>query len=108
MPGKTKRAITLLMLGLGLAAVALADADETLAQDSPADYRPLRRTRPRSRIHVSPAYPYRTFSTNYPVPYEYEYPGPGAVRQCNARLVPENRASGPVIVPRMHCWWERP
>jgi hypothetical protein len=56
---------------------------------------------------VAPAYPYRLFSTTYPVPYKYEYPGPGAVRQCNSWLAPENRASGTVIVPQMRCWWER-
>jgi hypothetical protein len=34
-------------------------------------------------------------------------PGPNAVRQCRAWLAPEYRPSGTVIVPRMHCWWER-
>jgi hypothetical protein len=63
-------------------------------------------TRPRTRIRVTPAYPYRTFSTDYPVPYRYEYPGPGFVRQCSSWLAPENRPSGPVIVPRMRCWWQ--
>lgn len=62
--------------------------------------------RPRTRIRVTPAYPYRTFSTPYPVPYEYEYPGPSGVRQCQSRLVQEFRPSGPVVVPRMRCWWE--
>ena len=35
------------------------------------------------------------------------YLGPNAVRQCTARLVQDHRPSGTVIVPRMHCWWER-
>ncbi|MET0538685.1 MAG: hypothetical protein ABWZ64_12190 [Xanthobacteraceae bacterium] len=61
----------------------------------------------RTRIRVTPLYPYRYFSTPYPVPYKYEYPGPGAVRQCTSWLAQENRVSGPVIVPRMRCWWER-
>jgi hypothetical protein len=61
----------------------------------------------RTRIRVTPVYPYRLYSTTYPVPYKYEYPGPGAVRQCTSWLAQENRVSGPVIVPRMHCWWER-
>jgi hypothetical protein len=60
----------------------------------------------RTRIRVTPLYPYRYFSTPYPVPYK-EYPGPGAVRQCTSWLAQENRVSGPVIVPRMRCWWER-
>jgi hypothetical protein len=63
-------------------------------------------TRPRTRIRVVPSYPYRTYSTDYPVPYKYEYPGPGFVRQCTAWLAPENRPSGPVIVPKMRCWWQ--
>ena len=61
----------------------------------------------RTRIRVTPVYPYRLYSTTYPVPYKCEYPGPGAVRQCTSWLAQENRVSGPVIVPRMHCWWER-
>jgi len=64
-------------------------------------------TRPRTRIRVTPGYyPYRTFSTTYPVPYRAEYPGPGFVRECTSWLAPEARASGPVIVPRMRCWWQ--
>jgi hypothetical protein len=62
--------------------------------------------RPPTRLRVQPMYPYRRFSTDYPVPYEYEYPGPNGVRQCKSRLVQEMRPSGPVVVPRMNCWWE--
>jgi hypothetical protein len=29
------------------------------------------------------------------------------VRDCTSWLAQENRPSGPVIVPRMRCWWER-
>jgi hypothetical protein len=61
----------------------------------------------RTRIRVTPIYPYRYYSTTYPVPYKYEYPGPGAVRQCRSWLAPENRVSGPVITPQMRCWWVR-
>jgi hypothetical protein len=61
--------------------------------------------RPRTRITVTP-YPYRTYSTTFPVPYQQEFPGPGYVRQCTSWLAPENRVSGAVIVPRMRCWWE--
>jgi hypothetical protein len=61
----------------------------------------------RTRIRVTPVYPYRLYSTPYPTPYKYEYPGPGAVRQCTSWLATENRVSGPVVVPRMRCWWER-
>jgi hypothetical protein len=38
-------------------------------------------------------------------PRRYGYPGPGAVRQCTSWLEPDYRPSGPVIVPRMRCWW---
>jgi hypothetical protein len=33
-------------------------------------------------------------------------PGRHAVRQCRSWLAREYRVSGPVIVPRMRCWWE--
>ena len=69
-------------------------------------YAQARPVRARTRIRVTPAYPYRLYSTTYPVPYEYEYPGPGGVRQCTSWLAKENRPSGQVIVPRMRCWWE--
>jgi hypothetical protein len=70
---------------------------------APSTQRPARA---RTRIRVTPAYPYRTYPTTYPVPYTYESPGPGHVRQCASWLAQENRLSGTVIVPRMRCWWE--
>jgi len=62
--------------------------------------------RPRARLRVTPRYPYRTESLPYPPPYPIEYPGPGFMRQCKSRLVPEARPSGTVIVQRTQCWWE--
>ena len=72
---------------------------------APPKQRPAR-ARARTRIRVTPVYPYRTYPTTYPVPYTYEAPGPGHVRQCASWLAQENRLSGTVIVPRMRCWWE--
>jgi hypothetical protein len=66
-----------------------------------------RLVRARTRIRVTPVYPYRLESLPYPPPYPYEYPGPNAVRQCTAQLVQEYRPSGTVIVPVTRCWWER-
>jgi hypothetical protein len=63
--------------------------------------------RPRTRIRVTPLYPYRRESLPYPPPYDIEYPGPGFVRQCTSWLAPEHRPSGTVIVPHSRCWWER-
>jgi len=40
-------------------------------------------------------------------PLAQTYPGPNSVRQCTFWIEPEYRLSGTVIVPRMHCWWER-
>jgi hypothetical protein len=37
--------------------------------------------------------------------YPHYNPGPDAVRDCVANYVQENRPSGTVIVPRMHCYW---
>jgi len=112
-----KRTIIVAAIGaLGLAAAAMTAASAqtvTGATDSRTaatqSFSP--RDRPRTRIRVTPAYPYRsapyrTYSTDYPVPYKYEYPGPGYVRQCSSRLAMEARLSGPVLVPRMRCWWQ--
>jgi hypothetical protein len=96
---------------LGLAAINVAGAQTApgsknspaVATEFSAQSRPARA---RTRIRVTPAYPYRTFSTDYPVPYKYEYPGPGFVRQCASWLRQEYRPSGTVIVPKMQCWWE--
>ncbi len=113
---KMTRAISLIMLALGAAALGFVTTDVARAQNAgratintaraelSAQSRPVRA---RTRIRVVPAYPYRLYSTTYPVPYKYDFPGPGAVRQCTSWLAPENRASGPVIVPKMRCWWER-
>lgn len=38
--------------------------------------------------------------------YPRGYLPPNAIRQCRSWLVTEYRVSGPVIVPRMRCWWE--
>jgi hypothetical protein len=95
-------------------AAVLASAPESFAQFAPDVTRggelsaPSRPPpgRARTRIRVTPAYPYRTYSTTYPVPYTYEYPGPRHVRECTSWLAAENRPSGAVIVPRMRCWWQ--
>lgn len=78
---------------------------EPLVQNPPAEAR--RHIKPRPRVHVRPRYPYRTYHSIYPLPYDYEYPGPNAVRRCAGRLVTEHRPSGTVVVPRLHCWWAR-
>ena len=49
-----------------------------------------------------PVYPRETWR---PDVYPQYYPGPNAVRICNAHYVQEYRPSGPVITPRMHCYW---
>jgi len=107
------RTITVILAAAGLFGLAAADAARGQTAPAPGTKRPAietsgqsRPVRARTRIRVAPAYPYRTVSTNYPVPYKYEFPGPGFVRQCTSWLAPENRVSGPVIVPRMRCWWE--
>ena len=45
-------------------------------------------------------------ATIYPV-RGVAYPGPGYVRDCYARLIPEHRPSGTVIVPHTYCRWVR-
>jgi hypothetical protein len=41
----------------------------------------------------------------HPRSYTSELP-PTAKRYCNSWLEKEYRVSGPVIVPRMQCWWQ--
>jgi hypothetical protein len=64
---------------------------QTLAQDVGAENAAPKRAPAHIRVH----------------PLAQSYPGPDAVRQCTAWLAPEFRPSGTVIVPKMHCWWER-
>ncbi len=78
-------------------------ASPAAAIDDISAQRRTKRSRP--VIRVTPRYPYRTFHSAYPLPYDIEYPGPNAVRHCVNRYVTEARPSGPVIVPRMRCWW---
>ncbi len=76
------------------------------AQAQPSvQHRRARRARPQLRI--SPLYPYRRFHALYPLPYTVEYPGPRGVRHCVNRYVTERRPSGPVVVPKVRCWWTR-
>jgi hypothetical protein len=100
---------SLAILG-GLVCAAAADAaplrtnrSEPVAVTDVSAQSQTKRVRP--RIRVTPRYPYRTWHSPYPLPYTYEYPGPGATRDCRAKLVQEYRPSGTVIVPRMQCWW---
>jgi len=94
---------TIMLLPVGFAG---AQNGATSHRSAASAYAQARPPRARTRIRVTPAFPYRLFSTTYPVPYEYEYPGPGGVRQCTSWLAKENRPSSQVIVPRMRCWWE--
>jgi hypothetical protein len=84
-----------------------ATAPEPLVQSRVRKARPKTRVRARPQIRVQPRYPYRRWHSPYPVPYTYEFPGPSAKRQCVTRYVTERRPSGPVVVPRMRCWWVR-
>jgi hypothetical protein len=97
----------LLGLELGVAPVAAEPQADVGARPVATDWSAQRRTRARPQIRVQPRYPYRRFHSLYPPPYDYEYPGPNGVRQCVDGYATEYRASGPVVVPRMRCWWVR-
>lgn len=77
-------------MAFGLSAAALAGA-MLLASLAPAAAvtSTTASTRPRIVIH----------------PRRVE-PGPDAKRYCRSWLAKEYRVSGPVIVPRMQCWWQ--
>jgi len=72
--------------GLALAGLLIGLAPVAFAQDSD---QPTTRTRPRIVIHP------RSGQLS-----------PNARRYCRSWLVQEYRVSGPVIVPRMQCWWQ--
>ena len=78
--------------GLQTAPAAQRAATEVSAQ--------RRARRPTTRLRVEPYY-----EPNAEGVYPRYYPGRNAVRDCNATYVQEYRPSGPVIVPRMNCFW---
>jgi hypothetical protein len=95
-------------LAMGAAPGTAATWQPIVLAQAAGQAEPLIRQRPRRarpRLRVNPRYPYRRYHSVYPIPYTYEYPGPNAKRHCVSRYVTERRPSGPVIVPRMRCWW---
>jgi hypothetical protein len=80
-----QRTIPRVAISLALAGLLFGMAAPAAAQDSDAT------TRARPRIVIHP----RT-----------SQPGPNAKRYCRSWLAKEYRVSGPVIVPRMQCWWQ--
>src|ERR1700694_2940586 len=97
--------ISVIMLALGATVLGSVASDVVAGEQSmrratqmnalPTDaFAQSRRMRARTRIRVMPAYPYRLYSTTYPVPYKYDFPGPGAVRQCTSWLPPGKPAGG--------------
>ena len=75
-----------------------ASAGVRTAQAVPTDVSAQRRLR---RVPIYPRGDYWE-----PDVYPRYNPGPNAVRVCNATYVQEYRPSGPVITPRMHCYWQ--
>jgi hypothetical protein len=75
----------------GLLAVVLAG---TAALAEPSD---------RSATRDFAAQSSRPRITIYP---RHVQPGPASKRHCRAWLAKEYRVSGPVIVPRQHCYWD--
>jgi hypothetical protein len=73
-------------------AAPLKSDEAVVLNPAQADFsQPPKRRRP-TRVRVYP---------------NFSSPGPNAVRQCEAHYEQEFRQSGTVIVPRMHCWWQR-
>ena len=79
-------AIPKVAIGLMLAGLLLGTAASAVAQDADQG---TQEPRPRITIH----------------PRGGQLP-PTAKRYCRSWLVKEYRVSGPVIVPRMQCWWQ--
>ena len=76
------------ILCLTVVLTALTAAAPAAAQTRAADEAAARSSRP--RVVIQP---------------RRQRLGPNAKRECRAKLVQEYRVSGPVIVPRMTCWW---
>jgi hypothetical protein len=99
-----------------LAGTFLLPASETVAQTAssggvriaqaspPTGVEPVAPRRARRPLRRVPIYPPREGEFEDGV-YPRYYPGPNAVRDCVANYVQEDRPSGTVIVPRMHCVW---
>lgn len=100
-------AALLLAAAPGLAAESGSADGESAIGISAQQRDPNVRSRPRTRLRVTPRYPRRPYNSFYPLPYGIDYPGPNAIRQCDFRLAQEHRPSGTVIVPRQRCWWVR-
>ena len=81
------RPLSIFALVVALGALALGIAAPALAQDN--DNAPT--TRKRASITVHP---------------RGGQLSPNAKRYCRSWLEQEYRVSGPVIVPRMQCWWQ--
>lgn len=92
------------MLALAPGVAAQRDTQPSIADAAVTDMSAQRRMRPQIRVQPR-RYPYRTFHSFYPLPYQYQYPGPNGVRQCVNRYVTEYRPSGTVVVLHMRCWW---
>jgi len=75
-----------------------------VAQPADVDDAPSPRQARRPQIRV-PVYPRRQEEPDGVYP-RYN-PGPDAVRECSTTYVQENRPSGPVITPRLNCFWRR-
>jgi len=111
MIGRVASIAALIALALLAWAGSHSDAQAQQSGTSAAnDAEPLIQSRPRRtrpKIRVQPLYPYRSYHTLYPPPYDIEYPGPNALRICTDWYAVEARPSGTVIVPRMRCRWVR-
>jgi hypothetical protein len=83
---------TLLFMYSAQAQTTARSADRAVSSDASAH---ARKRRPRVRI-------YREDERGV---YPSYNPGSDAVRDCTAHYVQEFRPSGPVIVPRMNCYW---
>ena len=88
--------LMLVLAGLGPSRPALAQNAAPTEDATPA---PNADTAPRPHVHQ----PARVRVH----PLAQSTPGPESVRQCSFWLATEYRPGGTVIVPQMHCWWER-
>lgn len=100
-----------LMVALSLGAVAPASAEFFGCNDKPGrvlasyDSAP-RSSAPRASARYTHEFAAQASRPRITIHPRRTSPAPNAKRYCRSWLAKEYRVSGPVVVPRMQCWWQ--
>lgn len=100
-----------LMVALSLGAVAPASAEFFGCNDKPgrvlASYNSApRSSAPRAGARYTHEFAAQAARPRITIHPRRVSPGRTSQRHCRSWLAKEYRVSGPVVVPRMQCWWQ--